>query len=422
MSKNLGEDSLPTTLDTSSVKVWEKLKSGYKALAILFLTSALCLLITNGTLWTYYRIQKAANPPKKYNVDGLLPAYPGWEREELVTLLRERAPLQCREPTDIPEERNTPLTVFRHLPYSGTYVNVSEAGFRHGANQGPWPPPRDATVVFVFGGSTTFGTGLPDDQTIPSYLQAHLRDLLDEDVNVYNFGQEYYFSRQEAALFANLLHQNHAPTYAVFIDGLNDSIGGGYMLAPPCPNDTIIAQFPLVRAAQDIRNILGETSSGHTRATTKDIEGPLANYAAHRTDGLLTQWWITKEQIEAAAEAHGVGILFVWQPVPAFQYDLQYHLLYHHVDQLHNGPYVQHAYEAMDRIIRAEGLCSERAENLLYLATIQQDRKENLYVDVHHYTGGFSDEIAEMIAQRLVNGSEACRASSSTRLQQPPQQ
>ncbi|MEN8762571.1 MAG: hypothetical protein ABF290_09055 [Thiogranum sp.] len=71
--------------------------------------------------------------------------------------------------------------------------------------------------VFVFGGSTTFGDGVPDDDTVVAYL-----NRLDTD-NVYlNFGIQAYDSIREIDKLLYLLRKGLRPKQVMFIDGLND--------------------------------------------------------------------------------------------------------------------------------------------------------------------------------------------------------
>src|SRR6202034_2026573 len=88
--------------------------------------------------------------------------------------------------------------------------------------QGSWPPRQNVFNIFLFGGSTTFGVGVPDDETIPSYLQEYMAAHCATPAAVYNFGRLGYFSTQEAMLFYRLLSSGAVPAAAVFVDGIND--------------------------------------------------------------------------------------------------------------------------------------------------------------------------------------------------------
>ena len=75
----------------------------------------------------------------------------------------------------------------------------------------------------MFGGSTAFGIGVPDDQTVASHLQTQLGTARDgREVRVYNFGRGAYYSSQERALFERLIVAGYVPNLAIFLDGLND--------------------------------------------------------------------------------------------------------------------------------------------------------------------------------------------------------
>src|SRR5262249_26348462 len=113
-----------------------------------------------------------------------------------------------------------PYSLFRVRPMRGSYVNVSEAGFRQNGAPLPWPP--EAGCVFVFGGSTAFGYGVADGETIPARLGNQL------GVAVYNFATPNYTSVQERIRFEQLLLDGHRPSVAIFIDGFSDFIAPYY--------------------------------------------------------------------------------------------------------------------------------------------------------------------------------------------------
>ena len=118
-----------------------------------------------------------------------------------------------------------PFTEFKERPYAGKVCQCGQKWLRVSKNQGPWPPNREQSItIFLFGGSTAFGFGVPDNQTIASYLQEFLTSSgLKREVRVYNFGQGSYYSTQERILFEKLLVAGFRPEMAISIDGLNDA-------------------------------------------------------------------------------------------------------------------------------------------------------------------------------------------------------
>jgi len=135
-----------------------------------------------------------------------------------------------RRPVAAADERNLAagprfdqFVGFKEAPFRGKYVNVADNGYRLSPPQGPWPIDPKNYNVFVFGGSTTFGYGVTDDQTIPARMQAIMMEhSLARRVCVYNFGRGFYYSTPERILFEQLLLGGARPNLAVFLDGVND--------------------------------------------------------------------------------------------------------------------------------------------------------------------------------------------------------
>ena len=70
--------------------------------------------------------------------------------------------------------------------------------------------------VWFFGGSTMWGTGTSDSQTIPS----HFYSLT--NIPVYNFGETGWNSRQSLNQLINTIGDNNNPSVVIFYDGVND--------------------------------------------------------------------------------------------------------------------------------------------------------------------------------------------------------
>ena len=113
------------------------------------------------------------------------------------------------------------LAGFKEAPFRGRFVNVDRSGFRRSEPQEGWPPDPAKLNIFVFGGSTVFGYGVSDRETLASALQAELRSHR-EASGRHNFGRASYFSTQELMLYYWLLTSGHVPALAIFVDGLND--------------------------------------------------------------------------------------------------------------------------------------------------------------------------------------------------------
>ena len=372
-----------------------KLKDWYTVAAVGLLNSVLLLLLLNLVLYWIMRPKQVAQPRVPVTSFLVQNGYPGWREEDVKTLLRETMRQK--------EYEYEPFTEFRERPFRGKFVNIDPAGFRFSKHQAPWPPRPQAINVFVFGGSTTFGTRLPDDETIASYLQEFATaDHPAPPVAIYNFARPAYFSSQEMILFQQLLSAGFVPQVAVFVDGLND-----FLFADGRPlltfrfktfmdgksESTILADLPMVQAAQKLSQRWSKPEPRAQKSAQDDNPALL--------QGAVDRWLANKRMIELIAGGFGVRTVFVWQPVPTYKYDLQYHLFV----QTSGGTwqYAQRCgsgYPLMEDL-RAQG---KLGSNVLWLADIQQDKRENLYVDNIHYTAAFSKEIAAQIYSYLREG------------------
>jgi hypothetical protein len=300
--------------------------------------------------------------------------YPGWSRQQVADLLAETRGRSLRL---------HPYTQFEESPHRGRYVNVVEPGQRLIRDPGPWPMAATGVHnVWVFGGSTTFGYGLPDAETIPSRLQEGLRRRYPgAAIQVYNFGQGYFFSSQELALFQSLLAAGSAPPeVALFVDGINEHqrepFYTGYL--------------------QRL------TRSPWTAFVIRDDSPSIGD-----GDAVVARWLRNKRMAEGICAAFRIKPLFVWQPAPDWKYDLRQHPLWWEKgekpppgsDPVYGAsPH----YAALDRLRAASP--AALGTDFLWLGDLQVGERRPLYVDRIHYTAAFAREIAERVAERIQQG------------------
>jgi hypothetical protein len=102
--------------------------------------------------------------------------------------------------------------------------------------------------------------------------------------------------------------------------------------------------------------------------------------------------------IEQLCQRIGVTPIFVWQPSPAYKYDLQYHPF---APPASAPAEKRYHYKIMPEYYQKMRQLSEaRPEvNFLWCADIQEGRAECLYCDRYHYTGAFSKDLAAYICK-----------------------
>ncbi|HEX8071502.1 MAG TPA: SGNH/GDSL hydrolase family protein [Pyrinomonadaceae bacterium] len=377
----------------------------YRTTAAVTLNTLALLLLVNLVLGALYaradrrtaREQAPARIPAALR-DNLPKVYPGLNEAEVLALRSE-----MYERTFVYE----PYTEFKEPPYAGKYLNEDAHGFRLSRNQGPWPPDRGRYLtVFLFGGSTTFGFGVPDAETIASHLQELMSaDGAGREVRVYNFGRASYYSTQERILFERLVTAGYAPDLAVFIDGLNDFYYYDdrprhadrfqrLIDNPPTTGSALsylAAQVPMVRAARSLKYRLARGFRGPAPTAVPDTLNDETYNDRAVLAAVIDRYAANKKIVEAAAAASGSKVVFVWQPIPMYKYDLRYHLFAG--DYYGRHAYAKFGYPLMAEFVQRNPL----GDNFLWCADLQEHAPEPLYVDITHYSGQMSRTLAEHI-------------------------
>jgi hypothetical protein len=365
--------------------IFDKLKKVYSTFAILLLNTIFCILILNGLCSLGFKISKIFSKDPvmdRYDPSIVYDSYPDMNKSNVDQMLHEST-----SRTYIFE----PFVQFRERPYKGKYFNVHEAGFRVGKNQGPWPPVNENHNIFIFGGSTTFGYGLPDDQTIGSHLQEILRKT-DSSVAVYNFACGSYYSTQEKILFQELLAEGLRPDKAIFIDGLNDFYYYNNephftpqlrdLVAGKDKSNQLLNKYPLTRVAVAL--------VGNDPIVDEKPVIPVV-------DDILHRYLQNKMQIESISSKLDIETLFVWQPVPTFGYEQSLHPFA--VGGYGGHELTSEGYPVMDTMRKTRDL----GENFLWAANLHDGLDRPLYVDKIHYNSEFSQLLAKAVSKSFEN-------------------
>jgi hypothetical protein len=382
------------------------LLNGYRFAALICLNTLIFLLVINIILFIIFRINDSFNRNivfKKYNNLNVESLYPNMTRGEVDNLLKETWSRPCVY---------EPFTQFKERPYKGHYVNVDNNGFRYTKNQGPWPPRPENINIFLFGGSTTFGYGVSDDQTIASYLQEYLTTKTGADVRVYNFGRGFYYLTQERILYEQLLTSGFIPDIAIFIDGLNDF--SSYKSEPYFterlrelfPTDVMgrsikfISVTPLGKAAEIINDKIRSLFPKEDIEQLNDLKSSSIadkiSVDSIELDRVINRYLTDKKFIEATSNIFGVKPIFVWQPSPDYDYDKNYYPSA--IGDTEENVYAKYGYKRMANLIKENPMGS----NFIWCADIQKELKQPPYVDRVHYSASFSKILAEVIANQLM--------------------
>lgn len=163
-------------------------------------------------------------------------------------------------------------------------------------------------VVWLFGGSETFGEGLRDDQTIAAQLQSALqRELPGKAITVVNHGHANFFSSQELMLFGWLLREGKRADLAVFVDGPGD-------LRQPIDDPDSREEMPT-----DVSNPLIWFSEDFPlkRAWRAIVpHRPKPRDAAADARAIKARYERTRSMIQAIGNDHGIPTICLWKQAP----------------------------------------------------------------------------------------------------------
>ncbi|MFC1488232.1 hypothetical protein ACFL6B_00125 [Thermodesulfobacteriota bacterium] len=373
----------------------------YKKAALILLNICVFVILLNVCFWGIYSVKdkffKKAPIEQKYGIALFKKVYPDLSEKTIHELLLET--------WFIPQVYES-FTQFKEIPIQGKYINIDENGFRFSKDQAPWPPDPNRFTIFLFGGSTAFGYGVRDHETVASYLQDILASRLKTGISIYNFGRGYYYSTQERIFFERLLSSGFIPNMAIFLDGVNDFFN--HTNKPACTDrlerymkkprvqQMVLNKMPMTRAIRDFKRMLRNytLSSGH-KSQRKQVFDEQRYNDQKIIRRVVNTYVENKKIIEAVASVYGVRTIFVWQPISIYNYDLKYHLFLGGAFRAQG--YSKYGYTFMSDFIKENSL----GDNFLWCADIQKDLKESLYVDGVHYSAKMSKILANTIVDLL---------------------
>lgn len=222
-----------------------------------------------------------------------------------------------REQLKLQKVHFQPYFHWKQFGHAGEYINIDANGIRKTVKD---PNVKGKKKVFMFGGSTLWGQGSPDESTIPSIVQSLLKDTYD----VYNYGEDGFVSAQELNYLLYQLSLGNIPDVVIFYDGVNDGYAGAY--SPAIPRDP-----------QNLRmDYLNKSENGFVQLIAQSNYNNLAKYVVRKMRGgnSGSEEWDKKikpdigmnarnvvkmyeahiKQVQALAKEYKFAAFFFWQP------------------------------------------------------------------------------------------------------------
>ena len=299
-------------------------------------------------------------------------------------------------------------TRVRWLPYSywtvepiaGEYINVDADGLRRTVQ---FAPDETAPRIYFFGGSSMWGEGARDAQTIPSQLAKLLAES-GLPVVAQNYAQTGYVSRQDLILFQAQLAQGNLPRLALFYQGFNDVFSAwlqGLVGIPLRESQRVsdVEAGRLLRSGQPVLQL--------PAADLRQYDWSLVAETGATAEAIAESWLANRRLIRASAAEFGVSVFFVWQPALFAKTALtptEAGILAQLDEEL---PGFVELYRDVTAILRDEAL-AESWEDLVFLTDVFRDHSGEIFFDRVHI-----NEVGNMIvAQALLQDlATALRAS-----------
>jgi lysophospholipase L1-like esterase len=312
-----------------------------------------------------------------------------------------------------------PYVYWRRPVHDVPTIHVDEQGIRRTVQ----PFGESAkTQVFLFGGSTMWGTGVRDENTVASQLARRLAELGYRDFHITNFGESAYVITQELLALMLELRRGHVPQIAIFYDGINEVASSvinqkagdtqheheiGFLRhATPLDMEklpivaVILAKSALIKAVEGIAAKLGFRHREVAAQADKAVPADPAALA----EATVATYWGAVDLIRALADRYGFEAYFYWQPsvfakAPASPREQEM------MKNATGDDFWKQYPEVWGRTLAAIRK-SPHPRGFIDISTVLDGHPENLYWDIFHLTEKGNHQIALRLAEDLAHRSK----------------
>lgn len=352
----------------------------YKYFSIILLTTALLLLLGNYLLWFSHIVDRGFFSGPDHRASS--PVYDKFSEKE--KLWEEF--LQT-------EIHFAPHYYWKPKPFSGKFININSEGLRKTIKN----PAKGAKKVFFFGGSTAWGTGVPDDATIPSLMNKSLG----KNYDFYNLGASGYVSTQELNYLLERLTNNDIPDIVIFYDGANDVYAGTY--SPAIPRDP---QNMRVRWGSSATNgilgiLLGIFQESNYKLLFNKLgvwDSLIESKIADNSRRVIANYEAHIKQIKALEREYGFKTFFFWQPY-LFSLSRDVYPYEQEIIDRKSPTWVKAMRESY--LVAKEKLSNSEDEGIFFIGNVLDDQKEPIYIDWCHLGPNGNAHVAKRMVSLL---------------------
>jgi lysophospholipase L1-like esterase len=321
-----------------------------------------------------------------------------------------------------------PYVYFRQRPFRGETITIDAEGLRAtwhpAASQGGTTGTRPPVKILMLGGSSLWGFGARDDDTIPSLIARglHERGIRAEIRNLAEIG---YVSTQETIALMRELQAGYRPDLVLFYDGVNDTTSALLEGKPTLSTNEInrVREFNLLQspgrlAAALVGNLVKNSSTFRLaqslgrrlgRGPAVAYPSPSGNDLNGLAEGVLKGYLGNIRIVEALGRQYGFRAMLVWQPVI---FSKPRRVPFEEEEAEKYGWTRAIFEEVLRRVAENTELKADPAFH--DLSGIFADSDALVFIDFCHTTEKGNARIAEVILSRLPELSGTARGASSS--------
>jgi lysophospholipase L1-like esterase len=321
-----------------------------------------------------------------------------------------------------------PFLVWGVAPWNGKYINTDSSPngtWRRTINASNRACEKQSVEVWMFGGSTLYGTGVPDWATISSYLSRDLNSAKTACMVVRNFGVEGYVTNQEVILLMEQLKAGGRPGMVIFYDGVNDSYAGavspGVATAHMSLSNikarvegTLAGRLDFLRSSYTLQLAAAALNSLHRSSAARSAVDDTESKAVTTLDN----YELNLQFATTLGKAYGFRVFCFWQP--AFVYG---HKPFSSFETAIAGnKAAKNSFNILSKVYQHAQRRAATDNAFVFLGDIFDSVKDPLYIDKWMHLSPLGNElIARSVAEHVEAGLEDRSQPSRPHLSEPPQ-
>jgi hypothetical protein len=299
-----------------------------------------------------------------------------------------------------------PFRIWGAAPWNGKYINTdisSDGTWRRTINLPNKACEKQSSLeVWMFGGSTLYGTGVPDWATIPSYLSRELNSATAACIVVRNFGVEGYVTNQEVILLMEQLKAGRHPGIVIFYDGVNDAYAGAVSPGVPAAHmslsnikarveGTLAGRLDFLRSSYTLQLAAAVLNSLRVARAAK----PSVDETESKAVTTLDNYERNLQFATILGNAYGFRVFCFWQP--AFVYG--YKSLFPFEATIASNQAGKNSFDILAKVYQHAERRAAMDHAFVFLGDVFDSVKEPVYIDKWmHLAPGGNELVARSVA------------------------